>query len=151
MRSPDQNPACKDPERNDQSPVITFRPTYTSVSNRSGSRSFLKTTELSKRSHKECLIAFLVASFFALRKVYQQLFRLFETRPGSNQTRHDRNRNCHQLWYPTRNRYRLFTKRPCLSLLLSVTETQHNTIKSEFLLVWYVYNNAKLIRPLQHV
>ena len=38
-RSPDQKPTCKDPERNDQKPVITFRPTYTPVSNRSGSRS----------------------------------------------------------------------------------------------------------------
>ncbi|KAA1045175.1 transcriptional regulator [Lactobacillus sp. DS15_6] len=38
-RSPDQKPACKDPERNGPSPAITFRAAYTSVSNRSGSRS----------------------------------------------------------------------------------------------------------------
>ncbi|AEA54740.1 Two-component response regulator [Lacticaseibacillus paracasei] len=38
-RSPDQQPACKDPERNGQSAAITFRPTYTPVSERSGSRS----------------------------------------------------------------------------------------------------------------
>ncbi|RUS40461.1 transcriptional regulator [Lacticaseibacillus paracasei] len=38
-RSPDQKPACKDPERNGPSPAITLRAAYTSVSNRSGSRS----------------------------------------------------------------------------------------------------------------
>ncbi|AWR91712.1 transcriptional regulator [Lactobacillus paracasei subsp. paracasei] len=39
MRSPAQKPACKDPERNDPNPVITFRPAYTPISDRAGSRS----------------------------------------------------------------------------------------------------------------
>ncbi|PCL24204.1 hypothetical protein CPZ13_04385 [Lacticaseibacillus paracasei] len=38
-RSPAQKPACKDHERNDQNPVITFRATYTPVSKRAGERS----------------------------------------------------------------------------------------------------------------
>ncbi|AEA52343.1 Pyrophosphatase [Lacticaseibacillus paracasei] len=39
MRSLAQKPACKEPERNGQNTVITFRPAYTPVSNRAGSRS----------------------------------------------------------------------------------------------------------------
>ena len=38
-RSSAQKPACKDPERNDQGPVITFRAAYIPVSNRADSRS----------------------------------------------------------------------------------------------------------------
>ncbi|OFM43308.1 alpha-galactosidase, partial [Lactobacillus sp. HMSC077C11] len=37
--SPAQKPACKDLERNGQSPAITLKATYTPVSNRAGSRS----------------------------------------------------------------------------------------------------------------
>ncbi|OFP91043.1 ATP-dependent nuclease subunit B, partial [Lactobacillus sp. HMSC075D02] len=38
-RSPAQKPAHKDPERNDQSSVLTLKATYAPVSNRAGSRS----------------------------------------------------------------------------------------------------------------
>ncbi|AKU59844.1 hypothetical protein LPL9_1790 [Lacticaseibacillus paracasei] len=38
-RSSAQKPACKDPVRNDQGPVITFRAAYIPVSNRADSRS----------------------------------------------------------------------------------------------------------------
>ena len=37
-RSPAQGSACKDLERNGQSPAITLKDTYTPVSNRAGSR-----------------------------------------------------------------------------------------------------------------
>ncbi|KFC37445.1 alpha-galactosidase [Lacticaseibacillus rhamnosus K32] len=44
-RSPAQKPACKDLERNGQSPAITPKATYTPVSNRAGSRSIKKANQ----------------------------------------------------------------------------------------------------------
>ena len=41
-RSPAQGSACKDPERNGQSPAITFEAAYTPIPNRTGSRSHKK-------------------------------------------------------------------------------------------------------------
>ncbi|ONF99043.1 alpha-galactosidase [Lacticaseibacillus rhamnosus] len=38
-RSPAQESACKDLERNDQSPAITLKATYTPIPKRAGSRS----------------------------------------------------------------------------------------------------------------
>ncbi|AWR92561.1 IMP cyclohydrolase [Lactobacillus sp. DS15_6] len=40
-RSPAQQPACKDLERNGQRPTITSKATYTSVTKRAGSRSVI--------------------------------------------------------------------------------------------------------------
>ncbi|PCL28231.1 alpha-galactosidase [Lacticaseibacillus rhamnosus] len=52
-RSPAQKPACKDLSRNGQSPAITAKATYTSVSNRAGSRS-IKNGAALNRQHRFC-------------------------------------------------------------------------------------------------
>ena len=51
-RSPAQKPAHKDPERNDQSSVLTLKATYAPVSNRAGSRSETR-SPAQKPAHKD--------------------------------------------------------------------------------------------------